>query len=870
MKNSFLFLLLVAWLCVLPAQGVEQQSNYNVLLIQSYNQRSTWHERLTEGLNAGLKEGGVSANILVEYLDADYWTVIPENIIMQRICDRARKQKVDLIVTVGDEAYYTLMHCGDSLPFQLPVVISGVKYTPDKALAYPNVCGHTSRGNFLTVLEESHRLFPSRTEVICLIDNGTVSKLGHKQLEAVWPEFYRKHPEYTLTVLNASEEGLRSVASICYDHSAYNRTVVAPKWSNLLSFLGRNSKAPIFAMQSDALGSGAFSVLDVAPYNETFASGTIAAKLLTGAEPSDFGISNMSGQLVYDYKQLEYFHVDIDAAHPHGQVLNVPASVKYRFWMILAYIATVAVALFLIISINRMRRRESRRRAYAQTRLLIQNRLVEQRNEFDNIFNSIRDGLVTYDTDLHIHFINHSMMFMLDANINDEYMQGYEGKDAGSIFALYVNGENVLPTLLSQARDERQLVVIPENAFIQVRASGNYFPISGEIVPIYSGGKLNGIAICCRNISEEEMNRRFFKLALEASSVFPWSFDIHSKTYRFSDNFINYFHLSDNVISAQQFNAMINPEDLPGLVEKYTAVCRGQLSDLSGDFRILNSHGKYEWVNIHCIAYKGFVADDPYMVLGVCQSIQAHKDAEEELIVARDRALQADKLKSAFLANMSHEIRTPLNSIVGFSDLLRDFDAFSHDEVTQFIDTINTNCTLLLALISDILDLARIEAGSMDFHFADYNLSFIMQQIYDSQRLNMPSGVELQVEIPTGDGKVISIDNVRLKQVINNLINNAKKFTSQGYIKFGYTTERSGYTAFFVEDTGSGISEENQRRIFERFYKVDSFTQGAGLGLSICQTIVDRFGGKIDVASQRGKGTRFTVRVPNTHEEHEE
>ena len=214
---------------------------------------------------------------------------------------------------------------------------------------------------------------------------------------------------------------------------------------------------------------------------------------------------------------------------------------------------------------------------------------------------------------------------------------------------------------------------------------------------------------------------------------------------------------------------------------------------------------------------------------------------------------------------MSHEIRTPLNSIVGFSDLLKDIDAFSPEEVKQFVDTINTNCTLLLALINDILDLSRIESGSMDFRFAGYNLTFVMQQIYDSQRLSMPPGVELVMKLPE-ESKSIVTDSVRLKQVINNFINNAKKFTTQGSITFGFFTEEPGYTVFFVEDTGSGISEENQRRIFERFYKVDSFTQGAGLGLSICQTIVERFRGEINVSSELGKGTRFTVRVPDFNE----
>ena len=170
----------------------------------------------------------------------------------------------------------------------------------------------------------------------------------------------------------------------------------------------------------------------------------------------------------------------------------------------------------------------------------------------------------------------------------------------------------------------------------------------------------------------------------------------------------------------------------------------------------------------------------------------------------------------------------------------------------------------LLALINDILDLSRIESGTMEFMFAEHNLPLLLKTVHDSQRLNMPAGVELVLRMPAGDKKYLTTDNVRLQQVVNNLINNAAKFTGSGFITFGYEEdEEPGYTRIFVEDTGVGISEEGIRHIFERFYKVDNFTQGAGLGLSICQTIVERLKGTISVTSEVGKGTRFTVRLPN-------
>jgi signal transduction histidine kinase len=211
---------------------------------------------------------------------------------------------------------------------------------------------------------------------------------------------------------------------------------------------------------------------------------------------------------------------------------------------------------------------------------------------------------------------------------------------------------------------------------------------------------------------------------------------------------------------------------------------------------------------------------------------------------------------------MSHEIRTPLNAIVGFSDLLKNIDAFSKEDVQQFVDTIGVNCQLLLALVNDVLDLSRIEAGTMEFRYSEYDLNGIMREVFESQRLSMPQDVELRITIPESTSKIIKTDVVRLKQVINNLINNAKKFTLQGYIEIGFTQNTPGFVEIFVEDTGKGMPAESLEHIFERFYKVDSFTQGAGLGLSICHTFVERMNGAISVTSEEGKGTRFVVKLP--------
>ena len=858
------FFLLCSWafLCLIPGTLSAAENNYNVLFIQSYTNSASWHDNLITGLQNGLEKGGVKADVVTEYLNADFWTFASECVIMRRICERARQRKTDLIVTSSDEAFFTLTHCGDSLPYQIPVVVSGIKY-PDKKLfdRMPNVSGFTSKTDFNVLLEEAIRLFPARKEIVCLTDSSFLSSKGVEAVEDAWVAFKEKHPGYSLKKLNVQEKSLNTIiTSICYDYHAYKHIIIAPKW---IPFLSLKLKAPVFANQNLAMTSGVLCVYDVEPAADTYAAGVQAADILKGRSPDSFGVGDLDGKLLFDYKQLGFFHVDVESVEERGTILNVPLMDRYRVWFILFYSVTVGALAFLVAWLYRSNRREARKRIHAQTRLLVQHRLVEQRDEFDKIFCSIRDGLITYDTDLRIHFVNRALVEMLGLS-SDTYMaRSYEGQIAGSIFHIYMNGENILQTLLKQVIRDKKPVIIPEKAFMQENTKGTYFPVSGEVVPIFAKDKLTGMAIVCRNISEEEMQRRFFNMAVEESSIYPWQYNTRLKCFHFPGGLLQRFNCYDNTgyISREELDLIIHPGDLPRTRKHFNDIMLGHEPNSRMSFRLQNADGGYEWWEFRSTAYDGLTADIPYMVLGVCQSIQRYKDTEDELIAARDRALQADKLKSAFLANMSHEIRTPLNAIVGFSDLLKDLEAFSSEEVQQFVETININCTLLLALINDILDLSRIESGTMDFQLSSYNLTFIMQQVYDSQRLSMPQGVELRTDFPEGTGKDIVTDSVRLKQVVNNLINNARKFTAKGSITLGYSMEEPGYTTVFVEDTGAGISDEDQKHIFERFYKADSFTQGAGLGLSICQTIVERLHGTITVTSKLGRGTRFEVRL---------
>ncbi|TCO92043.1 PAS domain S-box-containing protein [Bacteroides heparinolyticus] len=867
MKKLFLSLLLgMTGVLFGTISGADRA--YNILFIQSYTNNTPHHDLLIEGLEKGLNKENVKADVTVEYLNADYWRYVSECAIMRRICERARQRRTDLIVTAGDEAFYGLMKCGDSLGYQLPVVVMAVKYPNEELMRnLPNVSGFTAEIDFRKLLDEMKRIFPHRKEVVCLSDSSLLSRRGVKAFENVWYEFQKENPEYTLLGSNVQKQSpITVISSVCYSYNAYNRIVVAPKWSPFLSFIGKNSKAPVFTGQNLALTNGVFCAYDVEPLESALVSGKLAARILLGkTTPSTHGIVNLEGTFLYDYKQLAFFHVNGNVANKHGVVMNIPFSERYTAWIITFYLFVVALLVVLVIRLIRTNRKEARRRIQAQTRLLIQSRLVEQRKEFDDIFYSIRDGIISYDTDLRIHFINRSLRQMLGLPFKVHSACSYEGQVAGSVFHIYIEGKSVMNDLLKQALVQQKIVPIPSNAFMRENRKGLYFPVSGEVVPVFAGGRINGVVLICRNISEEERQKRLFRMAMDESSIYPWQFDTHTQRFNISEGLLSHLGYSANrgLMTPEEMQSLIHPDDRESTHNSFLDLLHGKCANVRMSFRVKKPEGGYGWWECRCASYKGLTADSPYMVLGVGQSIQRYKDTETALIAARDHALQADKLKSAFLANMSHEIRTPLNAIVGFSDLLKDLNSFTTEEVQDFVELIGVNCNLLLALFNDILDLSRIEAGTMDFKISDYNLTSIMQEIYSSQRIGMPQGVKLCIKCPVDGEQSIQTDVVRLKQVVNNLINNAKKFTLQGSITLGYTADEPGYITLFVEDTGKGISEKELKHIFNRFYKGDNFTQGAGLGLSICQTIVARLNGTIFVSSEVGKGTRFEVRLPD-------
>ena len=305
--------------------------------------------------------------------------------------------------------------------------------------------------------------------------------------------------------------------------------------------------------------------------------------------------------------------------------------------------------------------------------------------------------------------------------------------------------------------------------------------------------------------------------------------------------------------------AHVVPEDQAVLKNFVGEVKTGKATSLRKEVRVCRENGKYTWTSINVMVRDYRPQDGIIEMLCINYDITPLKETEQKLIIARDKAEELDRLKSAFLANMSHEIRTPLNAIVGFSSLLAETD--SRSERQEYIKIVQENNELLLQLISDILDLSKIEAGTFNFVYTNVDVNETCAEIIKSMSMKVGKGIELIFEEPFPECYIYT-DKNRFTQVISNFINNALKFTQQGSITLGYEQVSHQKIKFYVRDTGMGIPEEKQKSVFERFVKLNTFVQGTGLGLSICKSIVSQMGGEIGVDSAEGIGSCFWFTHP--------
>ena len=483
---------------------------------------------------------------------------------------------------------------------------------------------------------------------------------------------------------------------------------------------------------------------------------------------------------------------------------------------------------------------------------------------FKSIFANIPAGVEIYDKD----------GYLIDLNNKD--LEIFAVADKSDVIGVnFFDNPNVPQDIRDRVRDEDLVDFRLSYSF--ERAQGYYQPNRSSTIDIYTKvsklydneGNFNGYILISIDNTEsiDAMNRihdfeNFFLLISDYAKVGYAKLNLlNRKGYAIKQWYKNLGEDEDvplaDIVGVYR---NMHPDDRQSILDFYKEVRTGNRKHFQGEMRVKRPGNKDEWnwIRMNVVVTTYLPEKNEIEIIGINYDITELKETEAELILARDKAQMMDRLKSAFLANMSHEIRTPLNAIVGFSDLLVDTESI--EERREYIQIVKENNDLLLQLISDILDLSKIEAGTFEFTSGDVDVNMLCEDIVRSMQMKVKENVELVFDPHLAECRIIS-DRNRLHQVISNFVNNAIKFTSEGSIRVGYQQE-GGELEFYVQDTGVGIDKEGQSHIFERFVKLNSFVHGTGLGLSICQSIVEQMGGQIGVESEPGKGSRFWFRLP--------
>ena len=565
--------------------------------------------------------------------------------------------------------------------------------------------------------------------------------------------------------------------------------------------------------------------------------------------PLESYIGSLASEKHPDYLQkLNFLEEILDSNSYREKDEYFPRTERYTHWVIYSPGKDEIVGLFL-----------------DSTGSVQANRALDRSEKlFQNIFANIPAGVEIYDKD----------GYLIDLNNKDLEIFGVVNK-SDVIGVNFFENPNVPQGIRDRVRNEDLVDFRLNYSFEQ--AEGYYETNRSNAIELYSKvsklydneGNFSGYILISIDNTEriDAMNRirdfeNFFLMISDYAKVGYAKLNLlNRKGYAIKQWYKNLGEEEDTLLDeVVGVYTHMHPEDRKRFLDFYDEVRDGKRRHFQGEMRIRRPGTKNEWnwvsSNVMVTNYKP--EENEIEIIGINYDITELKETEAELIQARDKAEMMDRLKSAFLANMSHEIRTPLNAIVGFSDLLVETEELS--ERQEYIKIVRENNDLLLQLISDILDLSKIEAGTFEFTSGDVDVNLLCEDIVRSMGMKAKGEVELVLDNHLPVCHVIS-DRNRIHQVISNFVNNAMKFTSEGSIHVGYQL-KDGELEFYVEDTGIGIEKEQLPHIFERFVKLNSFVHGTGLGLSICQSIVEQLGGRIGVDSEKGKGSRFWFTIP--------
>lgn len=769
-----------------------------------------------------------------------------------------------LFDTVWKEVPAILTSSTDRLPASLDILFAHTELTPENSVPTEE----WKKGYNATLLkrpffvketiELMKQLLPDMKKVVLISDHRYSSEIVRSQTrETVEMHFPELKLENLFCISNEeladSLRGYDKQVGIIYyswfeSQKTNSETYLVDHMQEIVSSLTR---LPFFLLvdqdiETNRFAGGHYISIDAFGNKliqtlHAIRSGTPARNIASSQGGADSSFLNYSylrhngiAPSLYPPKDVKYF--------------NVPPSI-YQQYKPEIYLAgsALCILILLIVFYIYMLRQEKKQQKH-------ENQILKQKEQLRFFYESVLDNLpvaVTIkgiENDSKYVFWNKKACELLGCEKEDVI-----GKDYHSFTNLDFANE-------LQKMDREALLQKEAFSVIKQYASEKgprFLQVSKNVVP-YGDQESKLISILVdltdiyRNKQRLETLNQKYELTLKTAKVTSWILNLETEKIEFSEN---------QVYAPSDIIDLIHPDDRFSLIKKYEAIITGKIKEAHYEYRIRQSpeESEYKWVFTSSVVGKYNTQGLPATIISVSRDIHAPKMLELELREMKEKAEKANRLKSIFIAGMSREVRTPLNAITGFSDLLVETEDI--EEKQNYQEIINSNNELLLKLINEMLDLTRIEAGTLEFSFSNVDANEILDSATSPILGKLSPQVTLHIEKPSAH-YILSTDKVRVSQVLTNFMTNAARFTKQGEIRIGYRPQNAHTLYFYVKDTGCGIPEEAQKRLFDPFCLLDSFVQGNGLGLPICERVIKGLGGSIGVHSEPGKGTEFWFTLP--------
>ncbi len=853
--------------------SVQDKKPHNVLVIHSFNKNDSWVENLNKGIKEAFDDENLDTKVKEYYLSSELRTEEAKQNEINKLLDSYSSKPLDLIIVADDDCFSSFFATEHPLTHSKPVIFAGIDYVISELIEkhnHGNITGITNEPNFRQTYRLAVQLFGKINSIQIIAEDSyagraaindakthlitipnTVIKEDSLHQDGWEPLELESNDSIYIFIKNINKiNGRQLMESMTYQPHSF---CIMAKWSDFYSDLPHMGTAPFLMVNNEGFGDGRIGGYMAENYEVGYEAGIMAAKILTGTPVASIPVKAIELKPIFNWQQLQRWNIPIDKLPANSIILNMPMGIRYSNLIIYVLVFSGLFIVFVTVSLIYILNKEKKDKKLAQ------NLLLNKREELEVTMKSIRESVISIDNNKQIFAMNQAALDSLGLKKD---IHEYIGADIFSVFNITLRGRDNYLADIFTSLDKFYLSYQLDKGATIVTSENQSLLIEGTVSSLQTMDNYTGWIISFKDITDEFIKKELHTLAMGDAHVYAWRYNGKKDVFVFEEVFFRETGVYNNgkhAIHSDVFEGMIHPEDYGNWNKQIKHILDRKSDKLTIQIRIYINN-KYEWWTFNVTYINNPALSTSFTLFGLCMSIQTFKETEENLRIAKDKAEESDKLKSIFLSNMSHEIRTPLNAIVGFSNLLTSDDNFSAEEKSIFVTTINEKCEILLTLINDILDLSRIESG-LPFNPEVCNLTLIIEETLASEKTILSPYVALKKNLPK-DPVFINADSLRLRQLIRNLINNSFKFTHDGFIEVGCSLSKNKNLIFYVEDSGLGISLKEQKKIFERFYKTDNFSQGGGLGLSICKVIVERMGGEISVQSVHGEGSKFTVVLP--------